>query len=141
MKVQVRVVADTNSWVSAFIGKHSLVAQRLARLVANPRVKLLFSQELHDEVLRVVQRPKFSKYASPEDLHDYTQGIKAFKLLPVTSVVAVCRDPKDDYLLALCLDGHADFLITGDRDLLVLKAFGSTRIISWAEAELELLVS
>ena len=139
MKVQVRVVADTNSWVSAFIGKHSLVAQRLARLVANPRVKLLFSQELHDEVLRVVPRPKFSKYASPEDLHDYTQGIAAYGLLPVTSVVTVCRDPKDNFLLALCLDGNADFLITGDQDLPVLQRFGNTGILSWAGAETELL--
>ena len=56
-------------------------------------------------------------------------------------MVTVCRDADDNFLLALCLDGHADFLITGDQDLLVLKAFGSTRIISWAEAEAELLVS
>ena len=134
-----RVVVDTNSWVSGFTSKRSLVAQRLARLITNEQVKLLFSQDLRNEILSVVQRPKFSKYTNPKDLHDYTQGIAAYGLLPVTSVVTVCRDPKDNFLLALCLDGNADFLITGDQDLPVLQRFGNTGILSWAGAETELL--
>ena len=133
------MVVDTNNWVSGFISKRSLVAQRLARLIANEQVKLLFSQDLCDEILSVVQRPKFSKYTNPKDLHDYTQGIAAYSLLPVTSVVTVCRDPRDNFLLALCQDGNADFLITGDQYLLVLQRFGSIHILSWAEVETELL--
>ena len=57
----------------------------------------------------------------------------------MTSVVTLYRDPKDNFLLALCQDGNADFLITGDQYLLVLQRFGSIRILSWAEAETELL--
>ena len=108
-------------------------------LIANEQVKLLFSQDLRNEILSVVQRSKFSKYINPKDLHDDMQGIAAYGLLPVTSVVTLYRDPKDNFLLALCQDGNVDFLITGDQCLLVLQRFGSIRILSWAEAETELL--
>jgi predicted nucleic acid-binding protein len=47
----------------------------------------------------------------------------------VRSVVDVCRDPDDNYLLALAKDGGADYLLTGDADLLTLKEFGKTKIM------------
>jgi uncharacterized protein len=40
----------------------------------------------------------------------------------------VCRDSKDNFLLALAKDGKADYLLTGDKDLLELVQFGNTRI-------------
>lgn len=51
-------------------------------------------------------------------------------LLEVESNVSVCRDPKDNFLLALAKDGKADYLITGDQDLLSLKRFGKTKILT-----------
>ena len=41
-----------------------------------------------------------------------------------------CRDVKDNYLLALSKDADADYLITGDKDLLVLKQFENTLIVT-----------
>ena len=133
----VRVVVDTNSWVSSFVSAKSLVAQRMARLLANERVEVLFSAALRDEILDVIQRPKFSKYLSATGLQGSVLQVAGYGLVPVVSEVSLCRDPKDNFLLALCQDGHADFLITGDQDLLVLERFGSTRILSWAAADTE----
>lgn len=48
----------------------------------------------------------------------------------IKSLVEASRDIKDNYLLAMCKDGHADRLITGDPDLLVLKKFGKTTILT-----------
>jgi len=45
----------------------------------------------------------------------------------------VCRDPKDNFLLSLSLDGNADFLLTGDKDLLDLSKFGETYIVTIAD--------
>ena len=45
--------------------------------------------------------------------------------------------PNETLLLALCQDAAADFLVSADKDLLVLKNFGATRILSWAEAAAE----
>jgi len=50
-------------------------------------------------------------------------------LLKATSIVEVCRDPKDNYLLALAKGGEADFLISGDEDLLILKRFEDTEVV------------
>ena len=50
----------------------------------------------------------------------------------MTSAVDRCRDSKDNFLLALAEDGNADYLITGDRDLLVLEKHLTTRIVSFS---------
>lgn len=52
---------------------------------------------------------------------------------------AICRDPKDDYLLALAKAAKADLLITGDEDLLVLKKYGKARILKPAAFKKEFL--
>ncbi len=49
-------------------------------------------------------------------------------LIEVLSIVSVCRDPNDNFLPALAKDGKADYLLTGDKDLLELKKFGQTKI-------------
>ena len=49
-------------------------------------------------------------------------------LIEVKSAVTHCRDNKDNFLLALAKDGKADYLLTGDKDLLELKSFGKTKI-------------
>lgn len=45
-------------------------------------------------------------------------------------IPAIARDPKDDYLLAYALVGLADYLVTGDDDLLSLRTVGRVRIVS-----------
>jgi len=54
-------------------------------------------------------------------------------LVSVKSNVKVCRDSKDDFLLALAKDGKADYLLTGDKDLLEIKNFGKTIILTISE--------
>lgn len=49
-------------------------------------------------------------------------------LVEVKSIITICRDTKDNFLLALAKDGKADYLLTGDKDLLELKKFGRTKI-------------
>jgi len=45
-------------------------------------------------------------------------------------IPAVTRDPKDDYFIAYALVGEADYLVTGDKDLLVLEEVGTLRILT-----------
>jgi predicted nucleic acid-binding protein len=42
-------------------------------------------------------------------------------------------DPKDDYLLGLCKDGQVDYLISGDQDVIALKQFEATKILSLSQ--------
>jgi putative PIN family toxin of toxin-antitoxin system len=55
----------------------------------------------------------------------------------VGSEITVCRDLKDDFLLALAKDGNANYLITGDKDLLELGCFENTIIIKIADFLME----
>ena len=48
---------------------------------------------------------------------------------------SLCRDPKDDYLLYTALAAKADYLVSGDNDLLSLQTMGSTRILSFVDFE------
>ena len=45
----------------------------------------------------------------------------------------ICRDEKDNFLLNLSVDGKADYLVTGDKDLLVLEMINKTRILTYRE--------
>jgi hypothetical protein len=54
-------------------------------------------------------------------------------LIEIASTVEICRDEKDNFLLALAKDSKADFLITGDKDLLVLNVFENTKILTFTE--------
>ena len=58
---------------------------------------------------------------------------KYSEFINVSSVVNVCRDQKDNFILSLAKDSSADYLITGDKDLLIIKRFEKTEIITMAE--------
>ena len=56
--------------------------------------------------------------------------IESAELVVITESIDICRDPKDNKFLELAVSGEADFIISGDRDLLVLNPFRSIEIIT-----------
>lgn len=130
---KLRVIADTNAWISRFILPNSLPGQRMKRLAADKRITLVFSHALKEELRAVLQRPKFRKYITTENLAVFRAYLDAFPTTLVTSAVELCRDPKDNFLLNLALDSQADYLLSGDEDLLVLGIIGATSIMTLAD--------
>ena len=123
-----KIVLDTNLWISFLISKDF---SKLDEIIFSKKAVLIFSQELLDEFLEVVQRPKLRRYFLNEDLETLLETIDEYaEFVMVTSDVGACRDKKDNFLLSLCKDGRVDFLLTGDKDLLILNPFGQTKIIS-----------
>ena len=123
-----RVVIDTNLWISFLISNHYI---KLDKILSDKLLVLLYSQELIDEFIEVALRPKFKKYFTAEDLQALLISISDRAIfIEVSSSVSLCRDPKDNFLLALAKDGKATHLLTGDNDLLVLKTFGKTKILT-----------
>lgn len=126
-----RVVLDTNLWISFLISKDY---SRLDKILNNNHIVLLYSQELIDEFIEVALRPKISKYFNEEDFQLLLISMKErIIFIDVSSTVNICRDPKDNFLLSLAKDGQASHLITGDKDLLILKSFGKTKILTFTE--------
>lgn len=131
-----RVILDTNLWISFLISKR---LEKIDMLFNSDEIILIFSQELLDEFLEVAQRPKFRKYFSETDLRKLLYLFHVYgELVNVTSVVNICRDEKDNFLLALAKDSSANFLITGDEDLLIIKKFEHTEILTYVQFETQL---
>ncbi|MCI4444023.1 MAG: putative toxin-antitoxin system toxin component, PIN family [Lentimicrobium sp.] len=126
-----RIIIDTNLWISFLLTKEY---SKLDKLFSQNNLILLFSAELLEEFVEVARRPKFKKYFSQADLNTLLSEIHSkAEFLEVSSEISLCRDPKDDFLLSLSQDGNATHLITGDKDLLEIKRFGKTLILTITE--------
>jgi putative PIN family toxin of toxin-antitoxin system len=126
-----RIIIDTNLWISFLLSKEF---GRLDKIFKDDNIIILFSEELLEEFLIVASRPKFNKYFSQEDLSVLLREIeRKVEFIKVTSIVEICRDPKDNFLFSLALDGNATHLISGDKDILSLTKPGQTTIITMAD--------
>jgi putative PIN family toxin of toxin-antitoxin system len=133
---RLRIILDTNLWISFLISKK---LKKIDTLFENNAVLIIFSQELLEEFIHVARRPKLKKYFSESDILTLLDTFEAYgEMAEVISIIDVCRDPNDNFLLALAKDSNADFLITGDQDLLIIKKFEQTLILSYSEFELKI---
>ena len=126
-----RVILDTNLWISFLITKKFT---EIDSLIKNKQITLIFSNELLEEFIDVVNRPKFKKYFTKKDIENLLNTFDQYaELIEVTSEIDICRDEKDNFLLNLSVDGKADYLITGDNDLLILEKLQETKISTYRE--------
>lgn len=123
-----KFVFDTNVLVSALLLKHSV--SRLALNIALANGQLLISSVAIDELNSVLKRPKFGKYVTEKERKQFISTlVRDAYLVTITRQITICRDPKDDKFLELAVDGNANCLITGDKDLLILNPFQGIPIV------------
>lgn len=123
-----KVVIDTNIWISFLIGKK---LSSLKSLISNQNIQIIISDELIDEIEDVTNRPKLRKYFPQDKVQDFINLLRIISTHhSIEQIKPICRDPKDDFLLALSIEMKADYLITGDNDLLSMEKFGKTRIVA-----------
>ena len=126
-----RIIIDTNLWISFLLSSNF---PKLDQIILDKSTILLFSDELLEEFIDVAVRPKFRKFFSTVDLLILLNHIENnCEFVKIVSEIRICRDTKDNFLLALAKDGHATYLITGDKDLTSIGKFEDTKIISIAE--------
>jgi putative PIN family toxin of toxin-antitoxin system len=134
-----RVVLDTNIFVSAAIqsGASHRIVQHLIRENSD---ELIICDEILSEIRDVlISRPRLRKWISLTDAEQYVEMLQLrFNFVPnPTDVIAISRDSDDDYILALAQRETADYVISGDKDLLVLQ-IPEISIITPAEYEIVL---
>jgi uncharacterized protein len=135
MKSEVRYVFDTNVIVSAILFENSKPAQALRHALANGAI--LLSLDLLEELNEVLGRKKFNRYVTSEEREEFLEAfVERAVLIEITENVQECRDPKDNKVLELALNGEAQYIISGDRDLLILHPFYDVMVIT-AEAFLK----
>ncbi len=121
-----RVLIDTNVFITYLLSPHAGgVIQGILAAAAEGKFVLLLPEALLEEILvTVTGKPHLSKRISPGELKEFLNIIQGLGVLVsriVDPIPEVTRDPKDDYLLAYALVGTADYLVTGDEDLLALN--------------------
>lgn len=132
MGIGERVVADTNVLVGRLILPGSISAQALRRVELESH--LLFSDETMIELADVLARSKFDRYISRENRERFVLELCSLvEFIPVIQSVSECRDPEDDKILEVALNGRADVIITGDHDLLALHPWREIEVVSPAE--------
>lgn len=125
-----KLIIDTNLWVSFLISNSH---RKLDTLLIGNKIIFLFSEALLAEIKQTISKPRLKKYFLENAFGEMMEVFEPYiELIEVRSTVNVCRDPDDNFLLALAKDGKANYLLTGDEDLLILKNFGKTSIVTIA---------
>lgn len=124
------VVLDTSTLVSYVLTAGEITRQIMAAW-REEHFTLVMSPATMDELRRVLARPSIEKLAKmPVDF--LVEGLARFGMIVPGSVVVegVCRDPKDEIFLACAVEGDAAYLVTSDKDLLVLERYQGTCIVN-----------
>jgi putative PIN family toxin of toxin-antitoxin system len=124
-----KAVIDTNVWVSALLGTG--VPKKLKDHLAQETFQAICSAQLVDELIDVLARPKFAGKITDIDAAELIRLLRTAALfIEPEPISQTSRDPKDDVFLACAVAGGADYLVTGDDDLLVLLEIGATKIVT-----------
>ena len=131
-----RIVADTNAALSGLLWQGP--PRQIIDHARAGAVTLHSSLTLLAELAEVIGRGKFAQRIQRAGvsalalIEDYQR--LAVLLEPEPLATPVSRDPDDDHVLACALAAHADLIVSGDRDLLVLDRFQDIRILTAAQA-------
>ena len=132
----IRIIVDTNLWISFLIGRHLHV---LLDILDNPLFELITTERLRQEILTVARRPKFQQYFGEQQIQELEHWLtyKATEI-EIGEIQVHCRDPKDDYLLQLAIDAKAIYLVSGDDDLLSIGEIQGCRIMTIEQFQAEI---
>jgi putative PIN family toxin of toxin-antitoxin system len=113
---ELRVVVDTNVWVSALVNPDGSKGQLIQAARAG-RLEVVASWDLAEELIGALARRKLSRYRlSPEDEQEVLTWLG--RSLPSVELNVQLRDPDDVVVVAAAVAGRADAIVTGDRGLL-----------------------
>lgn len=115
-----RVVVDANVLASAAAGHPHSPSRRLLNALAAGRIEAVLCDRILQEVDRALERPYFAARVTLTERRLLDAVVRAVvEMLPDPDAPpATVRDPRDDYLVALTIEGQAEAIVTGDRDLL-----------------------
>jgi putative PIN family toxin of toxin-antitoxin system len=126
-----RVVVDTNVFISAALKEHSPPGTAAHLAAANHL--LLKSKVTEQELFVTLAQPRLAPLIPPRFENWLREVLAAAELVEIAERISACRDPKDDKFLELAVSGHADVIVTGDRDLIALNPFRGIPIVTPAD--------
>lgn len=133
-----RVFIDTSVFIAYLLNPHQdSFVQLIFDKIIEQRLTLLVSEELLQEIdLTVRRKPYLLGKISQTQLEQFITALRDLaEMIPPLAATAppITRDVTDDYLIAYAVIGEADYLISVDKDLLVLERIGTVQILHTAE--------
>lgn len=132
----IRIVLDTNLFVSALL-KSGSNPDKILHLVRDEKALLLMSDSICDEIIRVLAYPKIRNRlaATDEELKNFVQLLGAVAIItPGTLQLPLLdADPDDTKYLVCAVEGHADYIISGDHHLTDLVMYRGIHIVTPAD--------
>jgi putative PIN family toxin of toxin-antitoxin system len=131
-----RVVLDTNVIISGLLFSGGPPGKVLD-LWIDDRILVVLSQELIEECLEVISRPKFKRAGTPFERQELL--INLFEIggtvfvNPKHSLDVIKDDPDDNRFLECAVEGRAEYIVSGDDHLLALREYQGIPIVSPAD--------
>lgn len=129
-----KVVLDTNVLVSASFRKLSPIPNQIYQALKAQQFLLVTSPSIMAEVEEVVNRDYIVKrtHMTQKERHLFIESLIEISIFTSgkTILQKVSRDLEDDKFLICAYEVKADYIVTGDDDLLVLKEYQGTKIVS-----------
>jgi len=123
-----KVVLDTNIFISSFYwpGNPRKVFDR----ITNGIDELYIIDEILNEIVSVMIRSKFN--TNDDKIKEYVKIIESYSIKLSSKKISedVSRDKDDNKIIQCGLDGDVDYIITGDKDLLILKEHKKIKIVN-----------
>jgi len=130
---EVKVIFDTNVWISFLIGKH---LAKIKQYISDGSITIITTEQLLTEIKIVTNREKLKKYFPEESVKELVELLETIAItVEIKPTHFINRDTKDNFLLDLIDYSKADYLVTGDKDLLAHNPFKSAKILTPAEFE------
>lgn len=132
----VRVIFDTNVWISFLIGKR---LKKIKKYIIDGNISIVVTDQLITELKIVTSREKLKKYFPKDSVRELISLLETIaENVEIRPGHFISRDPKDNFLLDLVDFSKADYLVTGDKDLLEHNPFKTAQILNPADFEIEL---
>ena len=129
----IKVIFDTNVWISFLIGKR---LSFIKNYISNGQITIITTEQLLQEIKEVTSRERLKKYFPPDSVIELLGLLEIIaEKVEIKPTHFVNRDPKDNFLLDLIDFSKAEYLVTGDKDLLVHNPFKSATILTPANFE------
>jgi uncharacterized protein len=124
-----RVVIDTNVLISGLLSSTSTPARAVDKAVTS--AQLVATVETLREVIEKLHSPKFDRYVHRERRDALLERVASLvEIIDVLQSIRASRDPNDDKFLEAAVNGRADVIVTGDKDLLDLHPFRGIAIVT-----------
>ena len=128
MGKNIKVIFDTNVWISFLIGKR---LSFIKKYISSGEITIIITEQLLNEIKEVTNRKKLKKYFPQQSVIELINFLETIaEQVAIKPIHFINRDPKDNFLLDLIDFSEADYLVTGDKDLLEHNPFKTATILT-----------